>query len=171
MLGLYLLGQNSLHLTLKPYCSSATNSRKYVKLPNKVIHACKHITEKMNLVKICALQIRLCVFTFRPIAPKQLNSLITIVTLSWLGGAEVTHPLWVREASSSFPGSGQGFYVWFFGLLLLCVITQFCNFFCNINLFRTLNIWLDLWPIIRVYRYRPSIFNFIRNALTNTTTF
>ena len=27
---------------------------------------------------------------------KQLNSLTTTVTLSWLGGAEVTHPLWEK---------------------------------------------------------------------------
>ena len=41
-------------------------------------------------------QIRHYLFTFQPIALKQLNSLITMVTLSRLGGAEVTHSLWVR---------------------------------------------------------------------------
>ena len=46
MLGLYLLGQNCLHLTFKPYLSSETDSRKYEKLPNIVIHACKNSTEK-----------------------------------------------------------------------------------------------------------------------------
>ena len=39
---------------------------------------------------MCDPPIQLCLFTFRPIASKQLNSLTTIVTLSWLGGAEVT---------------------------------------------------------------------------------
>ena len=36
-----------------PYSSSETCSRKYEKLPNIDIHACKNITEKMNLLKIC----------------------------------------------------------------------------------------------------------------------
>jgi len=54
-------------------------------------------------------QIRLCLFMFRPIASKQLNSLLTINTFSWLGGAVVTCPLWVQEAPGSIPGSGKGF--------------------------------------------------------------
>ena len=41
MLDLYLLGQNCLHLTFKPHLSSETYSRKYEKLPNIVVHACK----------------------------------------------------------------------------------------------------------------------------------
>jgi len=65
-------------------------------------------------------QIWLCLFTFWPIASKQLNSLTTIDTLSWLGGAVVTHPLWVQDVPGSIPGSDKGFYVWFFVLLLLC---------------------------------------------------
>jgi len=99
MLCLYILGQNCLHLTLEPYLSSETFSSRYEKLPNIVIHACKNITERMNLLKTCGQQIWLCLFTFRPIAskhPKALKSLTKIVTLSWLGGAEVTHPLWVQ---------------------------------------------------------------------------
>jgi len=65
------------------------------------------------------LQIWLCLFTFRPIASKQLNGLTTMDTLRWLGGAVLTHPLWVQEVPGSIPGSGKGFYVWFV-LLLLC---------------------------------------------------
>ena len=57
------------------------------------------------------LQIRLCLFRFRPIVSKQLNSLHTIVTLSWHGGAMVKHPLWIREVPGLIPGSGKGFYV------------------------------------------------------------
>ena len=37
------------------------------KLPNTVIHACKNITKQMNLLKMCGPQIRLCLFTVRPI--------------------------------------------------------------------------------------------------------
>ena len=46
MLGLYLLGQNCLHLTFEQYFSSETYSLKYEKLPIIVILACKNITEK-----------------------------------------------------------------------------------------------------------------------------
>jgi len=67
MLGLYLLGQNCLHLTFEHYLSSETYSRKYEKLPNVVILACKSITEKMHLLKMSGPQIWLCLFTFRPI--------------------------------------------------------------------------------------------------------
>jgi len=103
-------------------------------------------------------------FTFRPIASKQLNSLLTIDTLIWLGGAVVTQPLWVQNVPGSIPGTGC---VWFFVLLLLwfyflskntIFVTIFCSSFCNINLFSILNILQDLWPITRVERYRPSIF-------------
>ena len=120
MLGLYLLGQNCLHLTFEKYLSSETYSRKYEKLPNITILACKNITEKIHLLKMSGPQIWLCLFTFRPIASKQLNGLTTIDTVSWLGGAVVTHPLWVQEVPGSIPGSGKGFYVWFLVLLLLC---------------------------------------------------
>jgi len=64
-------------------------------------------------------QIWLCLFTFRPIALKQSNGLTTINILNWLGGAVVTHPLWVKEVPGSIPGSGKGFY-FFVLLLLLC---------------------------------------------------
>jgi len=46
MLGLYLLGQNCLHLTFEQYLGTETYSRKYEKLPNIVILTCKNITEK-----------------------------------------------------------------------------------------------------------------------------
>jgi len=68
---------------------------------------------------MCGPQIRLCLFTFQPIASKQLNSLTTIDTLSWLCGAVVMHPLWVQEVPGSIPGSGNGFYAWRLVLLLL----------------------------------------------------
>jgi len=159
MLGLYLLGQNCLHLTFEQYLSSETYSRKYEKLPNIVILACKNITEKMHLLKMSGPQIWLCLFTFRPIVSKQLNGLTTINTISWLGGAVVTHPLWVQEVLGSIPISGKGFYVSFFALLLLCfTFLSKTHYLSNTNaspftmliFFSILNILQDLWPIIRV---------------------
>jgi len=116
MLCLYLLGSTCLHLTFLPYLNSETYSLKYKKLPNIVIHECKNITEKMYVLKMSNPQIWLSLFTFRSIASKQLNSLTTLDTLSWIGGAVVTHPLWVLDFPGSIPGSGKGFYVWFFVL-------------------------------------------------------
>jgi len=125
MLGLYLLGQNCLHRTYEEYLSSETYSRKYEKLPNTVtvILACKNIT----MLKMSGPQICLCLFTFRPIASKQLNGLTTIDTVSWLGGAVVTHPLWVQEVPGSIPGSRKGFYVSFFALFVVVVFLLFVN--------------------------------------------
>jgi len=103
-------------------------------------------------------QIWLCLFTFWPIALKQLNDLTTIDTVSY-GGAVVTQPLWVQVVPGSIPGSGKGFYVLFFALLLLCFyffvkntlfVKKVCNSFYNVYLFSILNILQDLWPIIRV---------------------
>ena len=51
MLDLYLLGQNCLHLTFKQYLSSETYSRKYEKLPNIVVHACKILQKKNAFVE------------------------------------------------------------------------------------------------------------------------
>jgi len=65
----------------------------------------------MNWLKMSGPQIRICLFTFRPIASKQLNSVLTIDTLSSLGDTMVTHPFWVQEVQGSIPGSGKGFYV------------------------------------------------------------
>jgi len=129
----------------------------------------------MHLLKMSGPQIWLCLFTFRPIASKQLNGLTTIVTVSWLSGAVVTHLLWVQEVPGSIPGSGKGFYVSFFALLLLCssffvrntlFVTKDCNSFYNVNVFSILNILQDLWPIIRVLSYRPSIFKLFLHYLT-----
>jgi len=70
----------------------------------------------MYLLKISGLQIRVCLFTFRPIASKQFNSLTTIDSLSWLGGAVVTHPLWVQEVPGSTPAQ-EGFLC-----LIFCIV-------------------------------------------------
>ena len=71
---------------------------------------------------MCGPQIRLRLFTFRPIVSKQLNSLTTMHTISWLGGAVLAHPLWVQEVPGSIHDSGKGFYDWLF-VLICCVFT------------------------------------------------
>jgi len=67
-------------------------------------------------------QMLLCLFTFRPIASKKLNSLTTIDALSWLGGAVVTHTLWVQEVPGSIPSSDKDFYVWFFCFVVVVLL-------------------------------------------------
>ena len=78
---------------------------------------------------MCGPQIRLCLFTFWPIASKLLNSSTTID--SGLGGAVVTHPLWVQEVPGSIPGFDKGFDVWgfcfVFYLFLLFVQKLICH--------------------------------------------
>jgi len=62
----------------------------------------------MNLLNMCCPQNRHCLLTFWPIELKQLNSLTTIDTFSWLGGPEVTDPTVVLDTPGSIPGS-EGF--------------------------------------------------------------
>jgi len=70
---------------------------------------------------MCGPQIRFCLFSFRPIASKQLNSLTTISALSWLGGAVVRHPHWVQEVSGSIPGSRMfDFYLIYLTYYKIC---------------------------------------------------
>ena len=81
--------------------------------------------------------------------------------------------LLLKQVPGSIPGTSKGFYVWFFVFLLLCfyficpkihyLVQHFAVSFCNFNLFSILNIMQDLWPIIRVQRYRPSIFKLSKN--------
>jgi len=87
----------------------------------------------MYLLKMSGPQSRVCLFTFRPIASKQLNSLTTILTFSWLGGAVVTHPLWVQEVPVSIPDSVNGFYVWFFCIVVVVflVFVKKNNIICH----------------------------------------
>jgi len=85
------------------------------------------MTEKKKLLKMSVPQILLNLFTFRPIASKQLKSLLTIDTLSWLGAAVVTHPLWGQEDPGSIPSSGKDFYVWFLYNYVVVVFLLFVH--------------------------------------------
>jgi len=70
MLCLYLLGQYCLHLTFKLYLSSETYCRKYKKLPNIVIHACKNNTEKCICWKCLARKFGFVYLRFDPLRRK-----------------------------------------------------------------------------------------------------
>ena len=89
---------------------------------NIVNYAWKNITEKNEIVENVWPANSCTLFTFRPIASKQLNSLTTIDTTSWLAGAVVTHSIRVQEVPGSIPGSGKAFYIWFF----VVVVVFFC---------------------------------------------
>ena len=123
MLCLYILGHNCLNITFWPYLSSETYSRKYEKLPNIVRHACKNMREKKWICWKClARKFGFVYLRFDPLRRNSyLKSLLTIDTLSWVGGAVVTHPIWVQELPGAIPGSSKGFYVWF------CVFTTAFN--------------------------------------------
>jgi len=101
-------------------------------------------------------QNRLCLFTFRPIASKQLNGLTTIDILSWLGGAIVTHPLGCKRSRVQSPTQARVFMFDF--LYCFCCVFSFCpkthchkkcNSFFNANLFSSLYTLQDLWLIVR----------------------
>jgi len=66
---------------------------------------------------------------------EQLNSMTRIDTLSWLGGTEVAHPLWVQEVPSSIPRLRHGFFMLSFCFVvvvcLLCV--KICHNFVSQN--------------------------------------
>ena len=85
----------------------------------------KLLQTKKDLLKMCGPQSRLCLFTFRPIASKHLDSLTTIVSFSCLGGAVVKHPLSVLAPRVRFPVTPRVFMFDCFVLLLLCF-----DFFC-----------------------------------------
>jgi len=126
MLGLYLLGQNCLHLTFEQYLGRETYSRKYEILPNIVILACKNITENIFLLKMSGPQIWLCLFTFfiYVIASKQLNGLTTIDTVSCLGSAVV----------SALGARGPGFNPHIrqrFLCFIFCFVVVVFLFFCK----------------------------------------
>jgi len=73
----------------------------------------------MTLLKKFGPQIRLCLFMFRPITLKQLNSSTSSDMFSLLGGRVVTFQTVVREFPGSIPGSGKAFNSVLYYVLLL----------------------------------------------------
>ena len=100
--------------------------------------------------KKCDPQIQICLF-FRHITLKQLNNLTAIDTFSCRGGLEVTHQTAVGEVTGSISNSGKDCYrfcyfcCWcFYFCLNTWFVMQFCNSFCNVDLFRILYILHNL---------------------------
>ena len=121
---------------------------------------------KNEFVEMCGPQIQFCLFTFRPIALKQITRLTTINTFSWLMVQRLHASNWGVRGPGFNSSLWQGY---------LCVIFLFCcvfysfvqntlfvtliwNSFCNVHSLSIINISQNLRPIIRVSRYRPSIF-------------
>ena len=135
----------------------------------------------MYLLKMSGPQIWLCLSTFRPIASKQLNGLTTYDILSWLGGAVVTHRFGCKRSRVQSQAPARVFIFDFLYNCCCCVFTflskntlfiaKYCNSFYNVNLFSILNVLKDLWPIIRVKRYRPSIFKIRKCRLSKVARF
>jgi len=100
MLCLYLLGQNCLHLTFKPYLSGETNCRQYEKLPSIVVRACK-ILQK-NLLKMSGPQIWLCLFVY--------VSTHCVETVKWLDYNRYSQlTRWCCGNASALGARGPGF--------------------------------------------------------------
>ena len=102
----------------------------------------KILQKKTTLLKRCDLQIQLCLFMLYLITLKQLKSLTLIDTFSCLKGREVTRQAGLREVPDSIPGYVKDFYVH------ICFLLSF-----------SLKIFIYINMIIRVSRYRHSIFN------------
>jgi len=65
--------------------------------------------QKTTFLQTCGSEIWLCLFMFRPILLKQLNSWTTIDTFSWLGDLWVGHHTAVPEVPDSITGFDKDF--------------------------------------------------------------
>jgi len=127
MLGLYLLGQNCLHLTFEQYLSSETYSHKYKKLSNIVILACKIITEIMYLLKMSGPQCPLALFIY--------VSTYCVETVKWVDYnryCQLTR--WCSGNASALGARGPGFnprirqgFLCFIFCFVVVVFLLFCQ--------------------------------------------
>jgi len=100
MLGLYLLDQNCLHLTFEQYLSSETYSRKYEKLPNIVILACKILQKNAFVENVWPANLALFIYV----------STHCVETVKWLDYnryCQLTR--WCSGNASALGARGPGF--------------------------------------------------------------
>jgi len=127
MLGLYLLGQNCLHLTFEQYLSSETYSRKkYEKLPNIVSLACTNITEKNAFVEnVWSANLALFIYV----------STHCVETVKWLDYnryCQLTR--WCSGNASALSARGPGFNPWIrqgFLCFIFCFVGVVFLLFCQ----------------------------------------
>jgi len=119
MLDLYLLGHYCLHLTFKPYLSSKTYSRKYEKLPNIFVHACKILQKRYICWKCLARKFGFVCLRFDPL---RRNSSVHSQLTRWCSGN-----------ASALGARGPGFNPWLrqgFLCLMLCFVVVVFLLFC-----------------------------------------
>jgi len=116
---------------------------------------------KNGFVERCGPQMWLCLFMFRPIILKQLNSLTSFDTFI------ISVAKWVtlqtgEESSSSTSGTGKDYFVCFV-VLFVCFknhyLQKIVQFIFNVYSFSIHNILHNLLSIMRVSRYRTIVFN------------
>ena len=110
-----------------------------------------------------------------------------VVTVKWLDYNRYSQlTRWCSGNASALGARGPGFnprlrqgflcLIFCFVVVVLLLflskntlfIAKYCNSFYNVNLFSILNVLQDFWPIIRVKRYRPSIFKLHMSTLFTT---
>ena len=125
MLDLYLLGQNCLHLTFEQYLSSETYSRKYKKLPNIVILACKNITKNAFVENVWPANLALFIYV----------STHCVETAKWLDYnryCQLTR--WCSGNASAWGARGPGFNPRIrqgFLCFIFCFVVVVFLFFCQ----------------------------------------
>ena len=126
-------------------------------MPNIVIHGCWNIIEKLTVLRVWPAHLALFVYDSTHKTVKSLD-----FNLSDCGAR----------------GPGFDFLLWqgiLFAFMHCCCSTflvqkplyviKFCNSCCDVISFSILNILQNLWPIIRVSRYRHSIFKTFVNYI------
>jgi len=141
MLNLYLLGQNCLHLTFKPYLSSETYSRKYEKLQNIVVHAGKILQKRCICLKCLA-----CKFGFVYVST---HCVETVKWLDYIRYSPLTR--WCSGNASALGARGPGFNprLWQgFLCLTFCFVVVVFLLFCPKTHYLSQNIAIPLKMLI-----------------------
>ena len=124
---------------------------------NRQLQLIMHVKYYRHFLK-CGPKMWLCLFMVRPITLKPLTRMTLIVTFSVVGDLLMLQT-----------GFNSRLWQVYLSLFLLCFVVclpvlvhkncyAFLNFLLHCFLFGILNIQQNLWAIIRILRYRQSIF-------------